>query len=1050
MGEPSSAPQLLTDATGDADVHAFLIADVRGWTAFTQERGDEGAARLAAHFAEVTRSVVEAHRGNVLELRGDEAMVVFGSPRSAIRGAVALQQRFVEETIADPSLPLTVGVGLDAGEAVPVEGGYRGGALNVAARLCSLARAGEVLASREIVHLARRVDGVRFTERGQSELKGLDQPVHVVVVRSEDRDDAQAIAPFVRSTAPPPRRRWMAIAAVVAFAVVAALIAVPLVTRDSGGNSEIEPNSIGFLDPESGDVTATVELKGRPGAVAASADAVWVTNPDDGTVTRIDPNAQEIRDTIQVGENPTGIAVGADAVWVVESGGPSVSRISPDTNEIVATIGVGNGPAGIAVGEGSVWVTNRFDWTISRIDPDRGDVVETIPVGLDPRGVAVGFGDVWVGLAGSNTVVRIDPQSNERTGVVGVGNAPGSLAVSADAVWVVNTLDDTVMRISPDTNSVVGTVQVGDGPSGIAVVDGIVWVANEADATLSRIELGETPSQPSVGQMVVGSVPQGIEGVNGGLWVSVRGETTSHRGGTLRLVSLDQPKSLDPAKFDASYLVRHLLGDGLVAFEPIGGINSTLVPDLATSIPTPTDGDKTYTFELRAGIRYSNGEVVAPDDFRRALERGFGVSKAVADYYGGLVGGEACEKQPETCDLSEGIETDDVTRSITFNLVAPDPEFLYKLTLPPAYPVPPSVTDEEQMTSGVPGTGPYMLDAPMTSEALALVRNPHFRVWSPAAQPDGYVDRIEWSFGVGYEAQVEAVAAGDADVALDAWGSEALAENLVRFPAQVHISSSAATWFVVLNTDAPPFDNVEVRRAVNLALDRDRVAQIVGEILGGGVLSWLPTCQTLPPNFPGYEPYCPYTMDPGPEGEGSWTAPDLEEARELVDRSGTAGMRVVFEYENVDWKPVGPSLGEYMVELLEDLGYNGSVRGVPPRDIYRPGREFQMVVNAWGPLYPAASDFIASLHKCGAAFHPIRSGFCDPRIDAMIDRAIEIQLEDPAAAGALWAEIDREVVDQAPYLWLLNPQQAWFVSERVGNYQQSSQWGVLLNQLWVR
>ena len=145
--------------------------------------------------------MVEAHRGKVLELRGDEALVVFGSPRWAIRGAVALQQRFVEETIADPSLALTVGIGLDAGEAVAVEGGYRGGALNVAARLCSLARAGEVLASREIVHLALRVDGVRFTERGQAELKGLDKPVHVVAVRSEDRDDAETIAPFIRSTA---------------------------------------------------------------------------------------------------------------------------------------------------------------------------------------------------------------------------------------------------------------------------------------------------------------------------------------------------------------------------------------------------------------------------------------------------------------------------------------------------------------------------------------------------------------------------------------------------------------------------------------------------------------------------------------------------------------------------------------------------------------------------------------------------------------------------------------------------------------------------------
>ena len=69
-------------------------------------------------------------------------MCVFGSPRQAIRSAADLQERFVEETLADPELPLTVGIGLDAGEAVEVEGGYRGGALNLAARLCGQAGRG--------------------------------------------------------------------------------------------------------------------------------------------------------------------------------------------------------------------------------------------------------------------------------------------------------------------------------------------------------------------------------------------------------------------------------------------------------------------------------------------------------------------------------------------------------------------------------------------------------------------------------------------------------------------------------------------------------------------------------------------------------------------------------------------------------------------------------------------------------------------------------------------------------------------------------------------
>ena len=1047
---PSVAPTLEAaephpDAAEDADVHAFLIADVRGYTSFTQERGDEGAARLAGRFAEVTRSVVGDHRGRVLELRGDEALVVFGSPRSAIRGAVALQQRYLEETIADPSLPLTVGIGLDAGEAVPIEGGYRGAALNVAARLCSLARAGEVLASQEIVHLARRVDGVRFADRGQVNLKGLEQPVHVVVVRSEERDAVEGIAPFIRSTPPPPashRRRKVA-AVGIAFALIAATVIVTL-ARQAGGSSEIAPNSIGILDPKSGELRATVALAGRPGAVAASSDAVWVTNPDIGTVTRIDPIDRDVHDSVPVGEDPTGIAVGFGAVWVVESGGPSVSRISPETNSVVGdAIEVGNGPASIALGEAGAWVTNRLDGTISRIDPDRGEVVETIPVGLDPRGIALGFGSVWVALAGSNTVVRIDPDTGSVTQPIGVGNSPGSLAVGGDAVWVVNTLDDTVSRIDPDTNTVVDVIRVGDGPSGIAVAQGTLWVSNEADGTLSRLE----PDQTSASKVVIGSVPQGLAVVNGDLWVTVRGTATSHRGGTLRVVGLEVPPTLDPSvAYDyLSWRVLHLIGDGLVAFEPTGGTNTRLLPDLATSVPTPTDGGRTYTFGLRPGIRYSSGGVVAPTDFRRAIERGFhqdAYTRSVyGDIFGRIVGATTCAETPRTCDLSQGIVTDDST--ITFNLVDPDPEFLSKLTMGFAYPVPPSTPGKQQVKAGIPGTGPYMLDAPMTDEGLVLVRNPHFRVWSPEAQPDGYVDRIEWTFRVEPNEQVDAVATNEADLALNAEASERPEEIFVRYAGRIHSSPDAKTFYLVLNTDSAPFDDPEVRRALNFALDRRRVVQIFG---GDGTA--LPTCQQLPPNFPGYEPYCPFTSDPGPGGEGAWTAPDLTTANAMVRRSGTSGMRIVFEYPDF-WGAQGKALGKYLVQLLHELGYRASVKTVSLGSFYSPDHEFQMALDGWGQDYPAASNFIANRFTCDAHLVP-SAGLCDPGIDAMIDHASRVQARDPAASGPLWAAIDRAIVDQAPYVWLVNPIQLGFVSERAGNYQFNSQWGVLLNQLWVR
>ncbi len=164
------------------DINIFLIADVRGYTSFTQQHGDAAAAKLAARFADISRSVVEEHNGTLLELRGDEALCVFRSARHAITAAVHLQSRFVREAVADPDMPLLVGIGLDVGEAVPVEGGYRGGALNVAARLCSLAGPGETLASKTVVHLAGRIDDIEYEDRGATRLKGMSDPVPVTRV----------------------------------------------------------------------------------------------------------------------------------------------------------------------------------------------------------------------------------------------------------------------------------------------------------------------------------------------------------------------------------------------------------------------------------------------------------------------------------------------------------------------------------------------------------------------------------------------------------------------------------------------------------------------------------------------------------------------------------------------------------------------------------------------------------------------------------------------------------------------------------------------------
>jgi class 3 adenylate cyclase/tetratricopeptide (TPR) repeat protein len=178
-----------------ADVRTFLLVDVRGYTCFTLEHGDEAAARLASQFATLVRDVVEARGGELLELRGDEALIVFTSARRALRAAAELQGRFMAELLRDPAQWLPVGMGLDAGEAVPVEGGYRGGALNLVGRLVSLAGPGEVLASEAVIHLAGKLEGLTYVERGLVQLKGFSDLVRVIRVEFQVAPEQPLQAP---------------------------------------------------------------------------------------------------------------------------------------------------------------------------------------------------------------------------------------------------------------------------------------------------------------------------------------------------------------------------------------------------------------------------------------------------------------------------------------------------------------------------------------------------------------------------------------------------------------------------------------------------------------------------------------------------------------------------------------------------------------------------------------------------------------------------------------------------------------------------------------
>ncbi|HZU14732.1 MAG TPA: AAA family ATPase [Chloroflexota bacterium] len=162
-------------------VRTFLFADLRGYTQFTQEHGDEAAARLVAVFSRVVGEGVAAWDGDVIEYQGDRVLAVFQSARQALRASLDIQERL--RLLPEEMLPLGVGIGLDAGEAVVSEvSGFRGAALNLAARLCDQAKPGEVLSSEGVIHLAGSLDGIGYVEQAPLRLKGFTNPVTAVLV----------------------------------------------------------------------------------------------------------------------------------------------------------------------------------------------------------------------------------------------------------------------------------------------------------------------------------------------------------------------------------------------------------------------------------------------------------------------------------------------------------------------------------------------------------------------------------------------------------------------------------------------------------------------------------------------------------------------------------------------------------------------------------------------------------------------------------------------------------------------------------------------------
>lgn len=511
----SSDTSVTTSASPAGQVQTFLIADVRGYTRFTRDHGDEAAAGLALRFADVARVVVSEWDGEVLGLRGDELAAAFGSPRQALQAAIALQQRFADELRADPALPLLVGIGLDAGESIAVEDGYRGGALNLAARLCSLAKAGEVLVTDTVEHLAGRQQGVTFVDAGRHRVKGLVERVHVF----------RAVFPLDMPELPTPRSAPRALTRVAAIALVGFVVllaAVAWVTTRGGSPAAVgvvvRANSLVKIDVKSHRVVGDVPLGAEPGKVVSGGGYLWVAEEQRESVVRVDPKTlNAIPDGM--GIDPSELAYGDGSLWAYDPLGGLAAQVDPNLEQDPTPTlfslppcpntrgGIGGAPCGpgggIAASQGSVWFGRMVSDAIKlgvvwQVDPNASPTptvtrtLTNVPAGQ----FAFGAGSIWTsGWFYVPFAAQIDAASGKliKRWVVPGGGAgfqnPG-LTYAYGYAWLVS-LNGDLLQLASARNEVGSSgfqksVHLSPGSQNITAGGTYLWVTNNA-GTLTQI-----------------------------------------------------------------------------------------------------------------------------------------------------------------------------------------------------------------------------------------------------------------------------------------------------------------------------------------------------------------------------------------------------------------------------------------------------------------------------------------------------------------------------------------------------------------------------------
>ncbi|MDG4663205.1 ABC transporter substrate-binding protein [Mycobacterium sp. 236(2023)] len=457
----------------------------------------------------------------------------------------------------------------------------------------------------------------------------------------------------------------------------------------------------------------------------------------------------------------------------------------------------------------------------------------------------------------------------------------------------------------------------------------------------------------------------------------------------------------------------------LLTYKHAAGKEGTeVVPGLAEALPEISPDGLTYKLKLRPDMKYSDGTPIKASDFTYAIQRLFKADSGGSVFYDVIAG--AKEYADGTADTISGITTDDATGDITIQLTAPNGTFDNLLGLMFAAPVPPSTPLTEDATNNPPpSSGPFMFSSVDAPRTLTMERNPNFQTVKDAGASevaDAGVDKITLIENKNQSAQVTDIIQNKVDFMIDPPPSDRLQELKSRYSERFRMEDSINTYYMFMNTERAPFNDLKVRQAINYAIDPEALNRIFGGRLH-------PTQQVLPPGMPGYQEYELY---PGP---------DMDKAKQLLAEANPADRDITVW---TDDEPDRKRIGEYYHDLLTQLGFNATLK-VIAGDVYWTtiGNQSTPDVDTgfadWFQDFPHPDDFFRPLLHGDSILPTNGNNLSRANIaanNATMDELLTKQLTDEGVEQA-YADLDRAYMEQAVWAPYGNEQFTTFLSERM-------------------